>query len=91
MTTHLKQVTQISNQSHNLFCFQQQWCQPRYVFLFCSSELFEQPVRVPSAHPTRHPRSAKCEVVEIGEFYSKLVPKTCSILAVAANGVVGMF
>lgn len=65
------------------------YSQPQYVILFCTSKLYEQPVRVPSKHSTRHPRTAKCDRIDIGTLVKTLLPSNCTLLAVSADGVVG--
>ncbi|KAK3098489.1 hypothetical protein FSP39_019976 [Pinctada imbricata] len=65
------------------------YSEPGTVFVFCTSHLMEKPIRVPSRHRMRLPRNAKCEVIEMEKYLKALLPKTCYLYAVAADGVVG--
>jgi len=37
----------------------------------------------------RHPRAAKCEIMEIGDLMKSILPQKCKFLAVSADGVIG--
>lgn len=71
--------------------FQQLSSEPDHVLMFCTSRLYETPVSLPSSHPTRFPRNAKCEAVEVTSFVEKLLPKICPMFALVADGVVGLY
>ena len=61
------------------------------MLLFCTTKIFDRRIPIPSRHPARYHRSAKCETVDIGECMNRLLPSDCSLMAIAANGVVGQY
>lgn len=65
------------------------WCEPAFFLGFCSTVLFEEPLKVPSTDVTRYPRRAKCMRVDIGPFLKEMLPDACNFLAVSADGVIG--
>ncbi|XP_071169895.1 F-box only protein 22-like [Mytilus edulis] len=79
----------LNSKTENLSAFIEQLSsEPDHVLMFCTSRLYETPVSLPSSHPTRFPRNAKCEAVEVTSFVEKLLPKICPMFALVADGVV---
>ncbi|KAL5004679.1 hypothetical protein ScPMuIL_018135 [Solemya velum] len=68
---------------------EQLWIEPMQCLTFCSTNLFEEPIKVPGMHTRRCPRATKCERMDIGNFIKRALPKHCSYLAISADGVVG--
>ncbi|CAI9720027.1 F-box only protein 22-like [Octopus vulgaris] len=69
--------------------FQEIWHEPVNFIGFCSSTLFDEPLKIPSNHMTRFHRTAKRMRLDIGNFLKQLLPSFCNFLAISADGVVG--
>lgn len=65
------------------------WCEPAFFIGFCSTSLFEEPLKVPSTHMTRFHRMAKCMRIDIGSFLKQMLPHLCNFLSVSADGIIG--
>lgn len=70
--------------------FQNLSIEPDHVIMFCTTNLYEKPIKVPLSGTTmRRPRAAKCEIVEIDDFLKKSLPPKCQLRAMSADGIVG--
>ena len=66
--------------------------EPRTALLFCSYNLYEMTVSVPSksvAGNTRYPRAAKLEKVKAVDYLQRVLPSSCQITGIIADGIVG--
>ncbi|OWF48422.1 F-box only protein 22-like [Mizuhopecten yessoensis] len=63
--------------------------EPSVLFMYCTSQLFEQQIPLPTRHQMRHPRASKCMLSSVGDLMRKVIPKTCKLLAASSDGIVG--
>ena len=76
--------------------FQTVYSQPSIVFMFCQTDLHDDPVRVPSPSDghrgrSRLPRASKRKKAEIGLYVKSLLPKDCELVGMTTDGIVGKF
>ncbi|XP_033751069.1 F-box only protein 22-like [Pecten maximus] len=63
--------------------------EPSTLFMYCTSQLYEQQICLPTRHQMRHPRASKCMVSSVGDLMKKVLPKKCKLLAASSDGIVG--
>ena len=62
--------------------------------VFCSTQLSENGVAVPSRssqRSSRRPRAAKMDKLEIVDYLRSVLPPHCRLVSIAADGIVGKF
>lgn len=72
------------------FSFQNLTCEPAYLFVFCTSALFEQHLYAPSKNQTRRPRQCQQQAYDVNSYITSLAPPSCRCYSVAADGIIGM-
>ncbi|XP_060073210.1 F-box only protein 22-like [Ylistrum balloti] len=63
--------------------------EPSVLFMYCTSQLYEQQLTLPTRHHMRHPRASKCMLSSVGDLVRKVLPKKCKLLAASSDGIVG--
>ncbi|XP_069138676.1 F-box only protein 22-like [Argopecten irradians] len=63
--------------------------EPSVLFMYCTSHMYEQQIRLPTRHQMRHPRASKCMKSSVGDFLKNALPKKCKLLAASSEGIIG--
>ena len=66
--------------------------EPRHAIVFCSTQMLEKKVAIPSQSTNgsgRHPRAAKMEKIDIVDYLRSVLPSQCHLVSIAADGIVG--
>lgn len=82
-----QQVQTIS--SELMLLFENLTCEPAYLFVFCTSALFEQHLYAPSKNQTRRPRQCQQQAYDVNSYITSLAPPSCRCYSVAADGIIG--
>lgn len=82
-----QQVQTIS--SELMLLFENLTSEPAYVFVFCTSALFERHLYAPSINQTRRPRRCQQQSYDVYRYVESLGPRSCKCYPVAADGIIG--